>query len=27
VDERGSLLVERGGRVERVAFGEVEHVA
>jgi BirA family biotin operon repressor/biotin-[acetyl-CoA-carboxylase] ligase len=27
VDERGSLLVERRGRVERVAFGEVEHVA
>lgn len=27
VDERGSLLVERDGRVERVAFGEVEHVA
>jgi biotin-[acetyl-CoA-carboxylase] ligase BirA-like protein len=27
VDERGSLLVDRGGRVERVAFGEVEHVA
>jgi BirA family transcriptional regulator, biotin operon repressor / biotin---[acetyl-CoA-carboxylase] ligase len=26
VDERGSLLVERDGRVERVAFGEVEHV-
>jgi BirA family biotin operon repressor/biotin-[acetyl-CoA-carboxylase] ligase len=27
VDERGSLLVERDGRVDRVAFGEVEHVA
>jgi BirA family biotin operon repressor/biotin-[acetyl-CoA-carboxylase] ligase len=27
VDERGSLLVEREGRVERVAFGEVEHVS
>lgn len=27
VDERGSLLVEHDGRVERVAFGEVEHVA
>jgi BirA family biotin operon repressor/biotin-[acetyl-CoA-carboxylase] ligase len=27
LDERGSLLVEREGGVERVAFGEVEHVA
>ena len=27
VDERGSLLVEHDGRVERVAFGQVEHVA
>jgi BirA family biotin operon repressor/biotin-[acetyl-CoA-carboxylase] ligase len=27
LDERGSLMVERGDRVERVAFGEVEHVA
>jgi BirA family biotin operon repressor/biotin-[acetyl-CoA-carboxylase] ligase len=27
VDGGGSLLVERGGGVERVAFGEVEHVA
>jgi BirA family biotin operon repressor/biotin-[acetyl-CoA-carboxylase] ligase len=26
VDERGSLLVERGGRIERVAFGEVIHL-
>jgi BirA family transcriptional regulator, biotin operon repressor / biotin---[acetyl-CoA-carboxylase] ligase len=27
VDERGNLLVERDGRIERVSFGEVEHVA
>jgi biotin-(acetyl-CoA carboxylase) ligase len=27
VDERGNLLVERAGRIERVSFGEVEHVA
>jgi BirA family biotin operon repressor/biotin-[acetyl-CoA-carboxylase] ligase len=26
VDERGSLLVDRDGQLERVAFGEVEHV-
>jgi BirA family biotin operon repressor/biotin-[acetyl-CoA-carboxylase] ligase len=26
VDERGHLLVEWGGRVERVAFGEVDHL-
>lgn len=27
VDEGGNLLVEQGGRIERVSFGEVEHVA
>jgi BirA family biotin operon repressor/biotin-[acetyl-CoA-carboxylase] ligase len=27
VDDLGNLLVERDGRIERVAFGEVEHVA
>jgi BirA family biotin operon repressor/biotin-[acetyl-CoA-carboxylase] ligase len=27
VDERGNLLVEQGGRIERVSFGEAEHVA
>jgi BirA family biotin operon repressor/biotin-[acetyl-CoA-carboxylase] ligase len=26
VDELGSLLVDRDGQLERVAFGEVEHV-
>lgn len=27
VDDRGNLLIERGGRIERVWFGEVEHLA